>query len=138
MLLRFVDGRPLSAVTIDFLKWSCQSLARRRVKVLALIWDNASWHISQMVRTWIRALARLGADPARGGYARFNARAVGGVPLPDGVVEDAELAGASRTRQQDQPSTVDIDELAAIHLQLSPAARKILARVAGEWASSHE
>lgn len=41
MLLRFVDGRPVSAVTLDFLKWSCQSLARPRVKVLALIWDNA-------------------------------------------------------------------------------------------------
>jgi len=54
MLLRFVDGRPISAVTIDFLQWSCQSLARQRVKVLALIWDNASWHISRAVRTWIR------------------------------------------------------------------------------------
>ena len=54
MLLRFVDGRPVGAVTIDFLGWSCQSLARQRVKVLALIWDNASWHISQLVRTWIR------------------------------------------------------------------------------------
>jgi len=54
MLLRFVDGRPVSGVTLDFLKWSCQSLARQRVKVLALIWDNASWHISRAVRTWIR------------------------------------------------------------------------------------
>lgn len=55
MLLRFVDGRPVSAVTINFLEWSCQSLARQRAKVLALIWDNAPWHISQLVRTWIRA-----------------------------------------------------------------------------------
>ena len=54
MLLRFVDGRPISAVTIDFLNWSCQSLTRQRVKVFALIWDNASWHVSQVVRTWIR------------------------------------------------------------------------------------
>lgn len=66
MLLRFVDGRPLSAVTIDFLKWSCQSLARRRVKVLALIWDNASWHISQMVRTWIRAHNQQAKRTGRG------------------------------------------------------------------------
>ena len=55
MLLRFVDGRPISAVTIDFLEWSCQSLDRQHVKVLVLIWDNASWHISQLVRAWIRA-----------------------------------------------------------------------------------
>jgi hypothetical protein len=54
MLLRFVDGRPVSAVTLDFLKWSCQALARQRVKVWVLIWDNASWHISRAVRSWIR------------------------------------------------------------------------------------
>ncbi len=54
MLLRFVDGRPVSAVTLDFLQWSCQALARQRVKVWALIWDNASWHISRAVRTWLR------------------------------------------------------------------------------------
>jgi len=76
--------------------------------------------------TWIRGLARLAADPARGGYARFNARAVGGVPLPDGVAADAELAAAGRRRVQEH-----IDELAATHLQLSPAARKILGRVGG-------
>jgi transposase len=54
MLLRFVDGRPLSTVTLDFLRWCCRSLARQRVKVWVLIWDNASWHISRAVRTWLR------------------------------------------------------------------------------------
>ena len=54
MLLRFVAGRPISAVTIDFLNWSCQALARQRVRVLALIWDHASWQVSQVVRAWIR------------------------------------------------------------------------------------
>jgi hypothetical protein len=54
VLLRFVDGQPVSAVTIAFLQWSCQALARQRVKVWALIWDNASWHISRAVRRWIR------------------------------------------------------------------------------------
>lgn len=55
MLLRFVDGRPVSAVTIDFLQWAAQRLARQGVKVWALIWDNASWHVSHAVRTWVRA-----------------------------------------------------------------------------------
>ncbi len=55
MLLRFVDGRPVSAVTCDFLHWACQRLARHGVKVWALIWDNASWHLSQVVRAWIQA-----------------------------------------------------------------------------------
>jgi hypothetical protein len=66
MLLRFVQGRPLSAVTIDFLKWSCQKLARQRVKVLALIWDNAPWHISKVVRTWIRTHTQQAKGAGRG------------------------------------------------------------------------
>lgn len=55
VLLRFVDGRPVSHVTIDFLKWVCERLARAGKKVLVLVLDNASWHISQMVRQWIRS-----------------------------------------------------------------------------------
>lgn len=66
MRLRFVDGRPVSAVTLDFLKWSCQALARQRVKVLALIWDKASWHVSQGVRVWIRAHNRQVKRTGRG------------------------------------------------------------------------
>jgi hypothetical protein len=54
MLLRFVDGRPVSAVTIDFLAWSCERLAVQGITGLLLIWDNASWHKSQQVRDWIR------------------------------------------------------------------------------------
>jgi transposase len=52
--LRFVDGRPLSAITTQFLDWSCGKLAGRGKTVLLLVWDNASWHKSQQVRTWIR------------------------------------------------------------------------------------
>ena len=55
MLLRFVDGRPVSAVTIDFLVACCEQLASQSVTVLVLIWDNASWHKSQMVRAWLRS-----------------------------------------------------------------------------------
>jgi len=54
MLLRFVDGRPVSAVTCAFLAWAAEHLAAEGVRVLALIWDNASWHISREVRVWIR------------------------------------------------------------------------------------
>jgi hypothetical protein len=54
MLLRFVDGRPVSAVTIDFLTWCCERLAAQGVTAWLLIWDNASWHKSQAVRSWIR------------------------------------------------------------------------------------
>jgi len=54
MLPRFVDGSPVSAVTIDFLSACCQQLVAQSVTALVLIWDNASWHKSQIVRTWLR------------------------------------------------------------------------------------
>jgi transposase len=54
MLLRFVDGRPVSQVTEDFLAWVCGRLAAQGKKALLLIWDNAPWHVSRRVRAWIR------------------------------------------------------------------------------------
>lgn len=55
MLLRFVDGRPVSQVTEDFLAWLCQRLGAEGKTALLLVWDNASWHVSQRVRVWIKA-----------------------------------------------------------------------------------
>jgi hypothetical protein len=54
MLLRFVQGRPVSQVTEDFLAWVCDRLAAEGKTALLLVWDNASWHISQRVRAWIK------------------------------------------------------------------------------------
>jgi hypothetical protein len=51
--IRFVDGRPVSPVTTQFLEWSCEKLEAAGKKVLLLIWDNASWHISREVRRWL-------------------------------------------------------------------------------------
>lgn len=53
--LRFVEGRPVSAITEQFLGWCCGKLQETGVRVWALVWDNASWHISKRVRAWIRA-----------------------------------------------------------------------------------
>jgi DDE superfamily endonuclease len=53
--LRFVDGRPLSAVTTAYLAWCCERLAAAGKTALLLVWDNASWHVSREVRTWIAA-----------------------------------------------------------------------------------
>jgi len=55
MLVRFVEGRPVSVVTEDFLGWVCRRLGAEGKKVLVLIWDNASWHVSKRVRAWIKA-----------------------------------------------------------------------------------
>jgi DDE superfamily endonuclease len=53
-LLRFVEGRPVSHVTTAFLAWLVLQMAAEHKRVLVLIWDNASWHISREVRMWIR------------------------------------------------------------------------------------
>lgn len=52
--LRFVDGRPVSAVTIDFLAWCVTQAATQGKRAILLVWDNASWHDSQIVRAWLR------------------------------------------------------------------------------------
>jgi len=54
ILLRFVDGRPVSHVSTAYLEWISERLAEEGKRVLVLIWDNASWHISREVRNWIR------------------------------------------------------------------------------------
>ena len=52
--LRFLNGRPVSAVTTVFLDWCCQEAAACGKTALLLVWDNASWHSSKEVRTWVR------------------------------------------------------------------------------------
>jgi hypothetical protein len=53
--LRFVDGRPVSAVTTDFLAWCADEAASLGKRAVLLIRDDASWHESQIVRRWLRA-----------------------------------------------------------------------------------
>jgi transposase len=54
VLLRFVDGRPVGALTTQFLTWCGAKLAARGKTALLLVWDNAGWHISKEVRAWVR------------------------------------------------------------------------------------
>ncbi len=41
-------------MTCAFLAWVAGHLAAEGVRVLALVWDNAPWHVSREVRAWIR------------------------------------------------------------------------------------
>lgn len=52
--IRFVTGRPVSGLTTQFLAWGSARLAAEGQRVWVVIWDNASWHRSQEVRTWVR------------------------------------------------------------------------------------
>jgi hypothetical protein len=55
MLLRFVNGRPVSLVTTQFLAWLLARLAAEGKRALLMVWDNARWHTSKEVRAWIKA-----------------------------------------------------------------------------------
>ncbi len=52
--LRFVKGRPVSAVTTAFLKWCAERAAAQGKRFLVMVWDNASWHVSREVHTWLK------------------------------------------------------------------------------------
>lgn len=52
--LRFVDGRPVSGISIEFVDWCCGKLELMGKKAFLMVWDNASWHISHEVCEWIR------------------------------------------------------------------------------------
>jgi hypothetical protein len=67
MHLRFVSGRPASQVTTDFLEWLCEQVLAQGRNVLVLIWDNASWHVSKQVRTWLREHNQTVLHPASTG-----------------------------------------------------------------------
>lgn len=54
MWLRFVTGQANSKTTIAYLEWLADSLAKAGHTHLLMVWDNASWHKSKMVRTWLK------------------------------------------------------------------------------------
>ncbi len=71
-----------------------------------------------LTTTWMRALAALGAEAAAGGYRRFGARVVGGLPFP------ARRLGMPFLQAE------DADAFAAVVLQLSPDEQRALRDVA--------
>jgi len=56
----------VSALTTQFLAWCCARLAAQGKTALLLVWDNASWHVSQAVRAWIHAHNRAVKQEERG------------------------------------------------------------------------
>ena len=74
MLLRCVNGRPVSQGTCDYLAWMAERLAHDGKKALVLIWDNASWHRSQSgkrsgCQNIMLAITPSDGIPCRHGYA---------------------------------------------------------------------
>jgi len=54
VMLRFVEGRPLGEVTVQFLTWLCGSIAQEGKRVLVVIWDEPSWHTADIVVQWVK------------------------------------------------------------------------------------
>ncbi|MBK6423093.1 MAG: N-6 DNA methylase [Gemmatimonadetes bacterium] len=97
----------------------------RRTALALAAWLNS---------TWLRVAARAAADVAASGFARFNARVVGGLPLPDAVPSDARLVALAERGARGEPIQEALDDLAAAHLALPPAVRALLARAPGAHA----
>lgn len=58
---------------------------------------------------WYTALARLRADPARGGFRRFNARVMRELPVPPaGAPVWARLSALGRTRETDDAAVAEL------------------------------
>jgi hypothetical protein len=49
-----------------FLSWCCEKLEAAGKRVLLLIWDNASWHISKELRRWLGSHNREVKKDGRG------------------------------------------------------------------------
>ena len=64
--LRFATGQPVSGLTTQFLAWCGDRLGALEKHALLLVWDNASWHKSQEVRTWLRMHNRQVKQRGRG------------------------------------------------------------------------
>lgn len=64
--LRFVAGRPVSAITIAFLEWVCSKLEVLGKQALLLLWDNASWHDSHLVEEWLEGHNRRVKEKGQG------------------------------------------------------------------------
>lgn len=52
--MHFAGSRRVSDITTRFLAWCCAKLQKQGKTAWLLVGDNASWHKSQIVRSWIR------------------------------------------------------------------------------------
>jgi hypothetical protein len=97
-------------------------LDHARVALRLTAWLNSGWS---------RALARAGAEPASGGFARFNARVVSMLPLPEAALHSADLFELARRGVAGTLDQTDLDDCCADLLGLGSGERGLLAELAG-------
>ena len=96
----------------------------------------SSASVAESLAAWlnagpIRALARLSAEPAAGGCARFAARTIGGLPLPASVLGHPVLAALANTALNHEVQEA-IDDCAVHILGLSTRDFEVLTGVAAD------
>lgn len=64
--LRFVEGNPCTALTIQYLQWTCSKAHRFGKRVLVIFWDHASWHVTTKVLDWVRTHNRQVKQTGKG------------------------------------------------------------------------
>jgi hypothetical protein len=79
--------------------------------------------------SWVRATAAVVADPAAGGFRRFNARVVSGLPLPDRVMTDTTLLALAERARAGSLDQGALDEQCARLLGLDQEERDVLADI---------
>jgi len=84
--------------------------------------------------TWCRALAAAIAEPASGGYARFNARVISALPLPSSALASTELLTLARLGTAESLEQKDLDACCADLLSLDESEQHLLAGLAGPGA----
>jgi len=79
--------------------------------------------------SWVRAAASVVADPAAGGFRRFNARVVSGLPLPDRAMTDTGLLATAERARSGALDQEALDEQCARLLGLDREERNVLADI---------
>jgi hypothetical protein len=98
LLRRLVEGRPVSVLTTAFLAWAAERLASQGVTALLLLWDHASWHRSQAVRSWLQTYNQTVKRSGQG------VRIVScGLPVKSPWLNPIEPTGVHGTRAISEP-----------------------------------
>jgi hypothetical protein len=91
--------------------------------------DEAERLAAWLNSSWVGALARIGAMPAAGGFHRFAASVVSGLPLPAAVLTDPSLSAIAAAGRRGEAVQEVLDDIAATRLGLSDRDRRSLGRL---------
>ena len=79
--------------------------------------------------SWIRAAAAAVADPAAGGFRRFNARVISGLPLPDRAMADTGLLAIAEHARSGALDQAALDDTCGRLLEIDKEDRDVLADI---------